>query len=302
MRYLVVGLGNIGQKRRALLGERCVATVDPYNGTADYGSVEACSPDAYDAAVLAVPNETKLPLLEHLLAQGKHVLLEKPLLLPDRSTAERLDALARSHGAIWYTSYNHRFEPLMQRLREHLRANAIGRLYYGRFFYGNGTVQNVVGTWRDGGLGVAEDLGSHLLDLVGFLLDRRGENFEPLTLEHHEARGFDHCILASGDRSLVLEASYLSWKNTFTIDLVGEGGALHLSGLPKWGPSSLVLRNRVRPSGAPTEAVETAEPGRDLTWERDIAHFESIVGEGRTSMENDWWISRTLAAIQPVAA
>ena len=31
MRYLVVGLGNIGGKRRAVLGDRCIATVDPFN-------------------------------------------------------------------------------------------------------------------------------------------------------------------------------------------------------------------------------------------------------------------------------
>ncbi len=35
MRYLLVGYGNIGAKRKALLGDRCVATVDPFNAAAD---------------------------------------------------------------------------------------------------------------------------------------------------------------------------------------------------------------------------------------------------------------------------
>ena len=42
MRYLVVGLGNIGEKRRAVLGDRCVATVDPFNPAADYRRPEDC--------------------------------------------------------------------------------------------------------------------------------------------------------------------------------------------------------------------------------------------------------------------
>ena len=52
MRYLLVGLGNIGGKRRAVLGERCVATVDPFNDAADFSEPEECSIDRYDAAIL----------------------------------------------------------------------------------------------------------------------------------------------------------------------------------------------------------------------------------------------------------
>ena len=53
MRYVVVGLGNIGGKRRAVLGDRCVATVDPFNAAADYRRPDDCPSDRYDAVVLA---------------------------------------------------------------------------------------------------------------------------------------------------------------------------------------------------------------------------------------------------------
>src|SRR5436189_6226949 len=98
MRYLVVGLGNIGQRRRALLGERCVATADPFNAEADYRSARDCPPDTYDAAVLAVPDDDKIELATYLLERGKHVLVEKPLPLPDAATARSLEALARTRG------------------------------------------------------------------------------------------------------------------------------------------------------------------------------------------------------------
>jgi scyllo-inositol 2-dehydrogenase (NADP+) len=298
VRYLLVGLGNIGQKRRAILGERCVATVDPYNADANYVSPDACPPADYDSVVLAVPNQVKLELLEHFLGLGKQVLLEKPLLLPDRGVAERLDSLARAHGAIWYTSYNHRFEPLIQALKRELERERIGKLYFGRLFYGNGTVGNVVGTWRDQGLGVLEDLGSHLLDLAGFLLGYQGAPFAATALQRHEAQSFDRIVLDSEDRRLELEGTFLCWKNTFSIDLYGEHGSLHVHGLPKWGPSELIVRERVRPSGIPRETRETIE-GADVTWQRDLEHFETLPAQGRTSMENDWWISHTLQTAAP---
>ena len=168
MRYLVAGLGNIGQRRRALLGERCVATADPFNAAADYPTVRDCPPDRYDAAVLAIPDDGKVDLIRYLLEQGKHVLVEKPLPLPDAATVRELEALAQARGVALYTAYNHRFEPLLVTMREQLQAGAIGEVYHGRLFYGNGTVRHVAGTWRDHGLGAIQDLGCHLLDLLAF--------------------------------------------------------------------------------------------------------------------------------------
>jgi predicted dehydrogenase len=297
MRYLLVGLGNLGQKRRLVLGARCVATADPVNPEADFQDPAACPAETYDAVILAVPTSAKLALLEHFLELGKHVLVEKPLLFPDWDVADRLARLARSRGAIWYTSYNHRFEPLIERVRQELAAGFTGDIYYGRLVYGNGTVRHVMGSWREAGIGVLEDLGSHLLDLVSYLLGPGEGDFRPWSLERHESTAFDHVVFGSADGRLVLEASYLSWKNSFSIDLVGERGSLHLAGLPKWGPAELVRRERVLPSGIPRETRESIAPGVDLTWERDIDYFERATARGETSMTNDWWISHNLRAV-----
>ena len=60
MRYLLVGLGNIGTKRKAVLGDRCVASVDPFNQAADIRSPGEWPSDRYDTAILAVPNDVKV--------------------------------------------------------------------------------------------------------------------------------------------------------------------------------------------------------------------------------------------------
>jgi scyllo-inositol 2-dehydrogenase (NADP+) len=300
MKYLVVGYGNIGAKRKAVLGERCVATVDPFNAEADYRSVAECDPARYGAAVLAVPNDVKVELLHYFLDRGKHVLVEKPLII-DPATASDLARRARHRGAVWQTSYNFRFEPNVLALKRHLERDVLGRLYRVRMFYGNGTAGNLVGTWRDSQYGVLEDMATHLIDLTGFVFRRFGCEFQVWARRGHEMKGIDHCILATPDGELVIECSFLSWKNRWRIEVIGERGMIEMDGLTKWGTSDLVLWTRKLPSGVPEEHRERVA-GPDPTWAADIASFEDRAREGVTSHDNDVWLSRTVmaAASMPV--
>jgi scyllo-inositol 2-dehydrogenase (NADP+) len=180
-------------------------------------------------------------------------------------------------------------------LRRQLRAGAIGRVYRARMFYGNGTAGNIAGTWRDSRFGVLEDMASHLIDLAGFLFERFGAEFQVWDRRGYEVKGIDHCLLATVDRSIVIECSFLSWRNRWRIEVTGERGALEMDGLTKWGESRLVLLRRQFPSGPPEESREIAH-GPDPTWAADLAHFEEAATSGVTSCDNDLWISRTIMA------
>jgi predicted dehydrogenase len=295
VRYLVVGLGNIGRRRARLLGARCVATVDPAVPDAGHRSVDDVRASSYDAVVLAVPNAVKLDYLRRFLPAGKAVLVEKPLLFGSRAEALALRRSARD-GAVWYTSYNHRFEPLIVRLRQRLGDSVIGKLDRVRMLYGNGTVRDWVGGWRESGGGVLEDLGCHLLDLCGYLLGREQEAYRLWELRSVESATWDHALFASADRRVVCEVGNVFWKNCFQIDVFGSAGSLHLDGLGKWGASTLVERRRVLPSGPPPEVTDSA-PAGDVTWEADLAEFERRVGAGECSLDNDWRISAALTGL-----
>jgi scyllo-inositol 2-dehydrogenase (NADP+) len=350
VRYLVVGLGNIGQRRQALLGARCVATADPYNEAAAYRSVRDVPVDGFDAAVLAIPDDDKIELVSYLLEQGKHVLVEKPLPLPDQETTRRLEELARSRGLSLYTAYNHRFEPLLVAFKEQVGAGAIGEIYHGRLFYGNGTVRHVAGTWRDQGLGAIQDLGCHLLDLLAFVVlpphpptimptmgppplrganigcadiptaspasgrggdltagspslpqwgggQGVGDTMHLVAARSIETKAPDRAVIVSADGRFVLEVMYHSWRNSFAFELYGSKGSIHCFGLRKWGGSELLVRKRVFPSGHPHETRLTDE-GPDVTWEREIAHFEQRCAAGQTDLSTDWWIARTLRELE----
>jgi len=295
VRYLVVGFGNVGQRRARLLGPRCAATVDPVAPGATARAVGDIAPAAYDAVILATPNAVKLDYIGRFLAEGKPVLIEKPLLFGSRAQAEALARSARG-GAVWYTSYNHRFEPLIVRLKQLLDAGAVGKLDRVRMLYGNGTVREWLGTWREAGGGVLEDLGCHLLDLCGYLLGHERERYVLWDLRSVESGTFDYGLVASPDHRVILEVGNVFWKNTFRVEVFGSAGSLHLDGLGKWGGATLVRRTRVLPSGVPGETRED-QPAGDLTWEADLAEFERRAAAGESSLENDWRIAEALGAL-----
>ena len=295
MKTVIVGLGGQGKKRIDVAGEDVVATVDPVVSKAHHRTIEQVPLDSYDAALVCTPDQTKLDILRYLLSHGKHVLVEKPLLSTDPEQFHRLGETARSTGAACYTAYNHRFEPHIMRLKGLLDQGELGDIYLAKFFYGNGTALDVRNSpWRDQGLGVLSDLGSHLLDLTLFLFGQRDGKFEPWAFNRFESKAFDHFLFGSaGKPVLELEVTLLSWRNTFTVDVFGQLGSAHINGLCKWDLSTLAVRKRVFPSGKPEEHVQTAE-GPDPTWASEYEHFRELCRTGGTNIQNDIWINSAL--------
>lgn len=297
MRVIVVGLGVQGHKRRRFAGDDYVASVDPVNPEADYRDLADVPLADYDAALCCVPDEPKVELLSYLLANRKHVLVEKPLWAAKGVEIERLQALARNAGVVCYTAYNHRFEPHFVRMRELVRSGGLGRLYRCRMFYGNGTARLVRDSaWRDQGAGVLHDLGSHLLDTAAFWFGALGEEFRIIASNCFENRAPDHVVFGSESTAprLELEMTLLSWRNHFTCDLFAERGSAHIDSLCKWGPSAFIRRTRVLPSGRPPEETVTLVQD-DPTWALEYAHFERLCeGGAETDLGNDLWLNRLL--------
>lgn len=299
MRLMIVGLGVQGTKRMGVAGGDVVATVDPMEGRGRYRTIEQVPLDSFDAACVCTPDASKLGILRYLLSRGKHVLVEKPLLAPDDESIRNLRDIARSTGACCYTAYNHRFEPHLVRLKTMLDDRILGEVYLVRLFYGNGTAREVrQSPWRDQGLGVLPDLGSHLLDLVLFFFGALPGPFEHWALNRFENQAFDHALFGSsaGKPAIELECTLVSWRNTFTVDVFGELGSAHVHGLCKWGPSTLTIRRRVLPSGIPDEQVQSIEQP-DPTWAAEYVRFTELCGTSGGNLENDVWINSTLHAV-----
>ncbi len=300
MRVIVIGLGVQGHKRAAIAGDDCVACVDPANPDADYRGLEDVPLGDFDAALCCVPDGPKIEILDYLLSNGKHVLVEKPLWAPHADDIRRLDALARDRDLVCYTAYNHRFEPHFVRMRRLIEDGDLGTPYRCRMFYGNGTARLVrESDWRDQGSGVLHDLGSHLLDTAAFWFGTLGDGFDLISANCFENRAPDHVVFGSEKTTpkLEFEMTLLSWRNHFTCDLFAENGSAHIDSLCKWGPSTFRLRKRVLPSGRPPEEAVTLVQD-DPTWGLEYEHFMTLCGgAGRTDLAKDIWLHTVLEAM-----
>jgi scyllo-inositol 2-dehydrogenase (NADP+) len=299
MRVVIAGLGVQGRKRRNFVGDDYVASVDPVNHEADYKSLPDVPLDNYDAVLACVPDAAKAELLAYCVANGKHVLVEKPLL----ASADDLLSLqhrAREKATVIYTAYNHRFEPHYIRMRDLISSGALGQIYSCRMFYGNGTSRLVRDSpWRDQGAGVLTDLGSHLLDTCRFWFGDIDANFSVTSASNFENRAADHVIIANESMRprIELEMTLLMWRNDFSCDILAEKGTAHISSLCKWGPTKFTHRIRTLPSGRPLEDAQIFCRD-DPTWAAEYAHFTKLCELGlKTDLSNDLWLRHVLSKL-----
>lgn len=296
LKYLIVGYGNIGHKRQAVLGKKCVATLDPDpKRNADYTKLESLPDNIYNSAVLTIPQQDKYRLVEYFLQKGKNVLVEKPLILT-REQAKNLTQISQKNSCIWYTSFNHRFEPSIQKMQQKVRSEFLGKLYHAKFIYSFGNIKERIGTWRETQFGVLEEIAPHLIDFAFTMFNYKGKDFKTVSARRAEAKIYDHWLFSTTDDKVIFETSAVTWKNIFSLSVYGDRGSLFVNSLNKWGGSILTLHKRLLPSGAPKEKVIKFE-GVDRTWKKDFAYFEKLLQERMTSIDEDIEMSIALANI-----
>ena len=167
----VVGLVGSGS---AAGQARAVALGIPY--FADLAAALAAGP--VDCVHVATPNALHAPLVRQALAAGKHVLCEKPLAMDAAEGAELL-RLAEAAGVVHAVNFNFRFYTLTRQMRAMVDAGAIGpvRLVHGGYLQ-DWLLFPSDWNWRldpkeGGALRAVADIGSHWLDLAGFVTGRQ---------------------------------------------------------------------------------------------------------------------------------
>jgi predicted dehydrogenase len=297
MRVIVAGLGVQGYKRRKHAGKDFVASVDPVNQEAEYRDITDVPLSSYDAVLACIPDEPKVKLIHYALANGKHVLVEKPLWAAKDQEIIELELIARAKKVLCYTAYNHRFEPHFVQMRDLIISGKLGKIYSCRMFYGNGTARLVRDSvWRDQGDGVLPDLGSHLLDTCRFWFGNELGEFKLIAAHNFENLAPDHIIISSEENQprIELEMTLCMWRNHFTCDILAEKGTAHIESLCKWGPTTFSHRMRILPSGRPPETRVTLVQ-EDPTWEAEYNHFKQLVESGTvTDLSNDLWLQSNL--------
>ena len=292
----IIGYGIQGKKRSKYLKKKLNFIFDENLKVSKYTKITNLNLDYVSSVFLCVPDNVKLKLINFFLLREKNILVEKPLIL-NISDLKKIEKNNKSKKLI-YTAYNHRFEPGIIKKKKKIQLGSIGRIYNVNVFYGNGTSLLVKkSSWKDNGKGVLTDLGSHIIDILLYIFPKYNFTFDLIHKNSFENKSYDHVFFKTTNTKLKIfcEATLLSWKNKFYIDVVGEKGSLHLNGLCKWGPSYFTHRIRKFPSGVPKENIRKYNLN-DPTWGKEHAYFfkNLNIRNNKFYLRKDLYISKQL--------
>ncbi len=131
-----------------------------------------------DVVHITTPNHVHYPMAKAAIEAGKHVVCEKPLAMNSRESGELL-RMAREAGIVHAVNYNIRFYPLCQEARARLARGDVGDVYIVRGSYlQDWLFYETDWNWRlepelGGDLRAVADIGTHWMDLVGFITGLR---------------------------------------------------------------------------------------------------------------------------------
>ena len=291
--------------------------------------------DDIDVVDVCVPGHLHCEIALAALAAGKHVLVEKPLANTVAEAEELVDAAAaaRERGVASMVGFNYRRVPALALARQLVADGRLGEVREVRAAYLQDWLADADApmTWRlrrdTAGSGALGDLASHVVDLVGFLLDdhvttvtgqvhtftprRRGtDGPEPVTVDDAAWAWLE---LGSGARaSLEVSRVATGRKNGLTLEVYGSDGALAFD---------LERLNELRVTGREGgfERVLVTEPthpwvgawwppGHTLGWDHTFAHQAAVLlgaiasGEQpRPSFADGLAVQRVLGAVEDSA-
>ncbi|MBK8048391.1 MAG: Gfo/Idh/MocA family oxidoreductase [Anaerolineales bacterium] len=210
-----------------------------------------------DVVDVTVPNLMHAEIVEAAAAAGKHVYCEKPLAM-NVAEAQRMVAAAARAGIKTQMTFNFRFLPAVMRARQLVEDGFLGRVFSfrGRYYRSGYIDPQKPLTWRlqkefSGG-GALFDIGSHILDLLYYLLGDFSAvqaTLETLIKERPIAAGsmqmaavdvddlaLMHLRTASGVLGLVEVSRFgTGLANDLTFEIFGDKGSLRFCAQdPSW--------------------------------------------------------------------
>lgn len=200
-----------------------------------------------DVVSVAIANELHRPVVEALLAAGKHVLCEKPL-APTVADAKAMVAAAEAATTQSGVGFSFRRTPGINAIREQVQNGAIGpvRHFNGHYWCDYAQDPRNPMSWRykgGPGTGALADIGSHMIDLgeylCGPIASVSGAVFQTFTTERAVPLGatVGHAGGAVGDSTEPVENEDIA---TFTATFVsGAVGTFSISRISHGLPNGL---------------------------------------------------------------
>ena len=181
-------------------------------GTADFA--ELLADDRIGVIDIASPNQCHHDQIIQAVAAGKHVYCDKPLTTSLASAREIAAALQARPEVKHGMTFHMRFIPATMRARELVAEGFLGRVYHfhAAYYHAGYTDATRPLSWRlskEAGGGALSDLGSHVLDLMSYLLgDYQAvrANMETFVKERPAAKGSTEMRTVEVDDYVALQA------------------------------------------------------------------------------------------------
>jgi predicted dehydrogenase len=215
-----------------------------------------------DAVVICLPPALHAQAAIAAFEKGKHVYLEKPL-ATNLDDARHVLAAWKKAKAVGMIGFNYRFNPLFQKLREHVESQKLGQLVGVRSIFSTATKR--MPDWRrtrsEGG-GVLVDLASHHLDLLRFFFRQEIREIDA-QLESH----------SSDDDSAML---HLRLADGLSVQAFFSFTAIEEDRFEIFGQKGKLSVDRYR-----STAVECVEAGQEFSvGHRTRRGFVQLLGSG----------------------
>jgi predicted dehydrogenase len=230
--------------------EKSVRAADEVGAPVAFSSLEQLLDSSVDVVHVCSPNSTHFSITEAALNASKHVICEKPL-ATNSADAMRLVRLAAQKGLVAAVPFVYRFHPLVREARELVRNGSVGdpHLVHGSYLQ-DWLLEPSVDNWRVdsvlGGLSRAfADIGSHLCDLVEFVLDDRIVRLVASVKTLHGER-VGRSEVETEDSAAVVFETRRGVLGTFSVSQVAPGRKNRLS-IEVSGSQKSVYFNQERP-------------------------------------------------------
>lgn len=304
-RILVVGHGSIGQRHlrivRSLLPNAsiCVLRHQRCDSIPEYadGCMSTLSEAltfAPQAAVIASPSVFHMDSAQPLAQAGVHLLIEKPLAASPDGVSQLL-VTCIAGGNVLMTAYNLRFMPSLQRFRELIQSEYIGRVLSVRCEIGQ-----YLPSWRPGldyrqGVSATSAMGggallelSHEIDYLRWIfgeVDSVRANLSRQSNLEIDVEDTAHLILGfavqeGGGRLIAnLNMDFVRHDTTRQCLAIGEEGSLRWNGLT--GVVELY-----QTGGSDWKQVFVHSPQRDESYMAEWQHFLACIRDGTRPLVN----------------
>lgn len=247
-RLLVIGAGSIGERHARCFQKTGRAEVtlcdtnaallkdvaDRYGLSNAWGDLDEALAAEHDAALVATPAPTHIPLARKCADAGLHVLIEKPLTLKLDGVAALQQTLA-DRGRIGAVAFVQRANPLYNTLHAHLSSGRWGKplqltINAGQHFPTfRPAYREIYYTKRESGGGAILDAMSHMLNLGEWLagpINKVLADADHLALPGVSVEDTVHVITRQGDTMASYTLNQHQHPNETYVQLVCEGGTV----------------------------------------------------------------------------